>query len=195
MTIVNDILKQMPGLGLPQRKFLTTLLVTILDLRGRVNFRTVGQGGHELFQWLVKPAIEGRAGHPGDRTFQIRSQNIGLVGSSRGTGRNDHGPYQHPKVQFALPLNDSALHAQSLNVPLWQNRLEHLSHVLTRHLSSLQRALAVFGLLMRPLGEEIMLRLWRQGAVDLHSPARAALSGHVCKAARHVGHNAHPTSG
>jgi hypothetical protein len=39
MTIVNDILKQMPGLGLPQRKFLTTLLVTILDLRGRVNFR------------------------------------------------------------------------------------------------------------------------------------------------------------
>jgi hypothetical protein len=39
MTIVNDILKQMPGLGLPQRKFLATLFVTILVLRGRVNFR------------------------------------------------------------------------------------------------------------------------------------------------------------
>jgi hypothetical protein len=41
MTIVNDILKQMPGLGLPQRKFLATLFVTILVLRGRVNFRTL----------------------------------------------------------------------------------------------------------------------------------------------------------
>src|SRR5215510_13453825 len=39
MTIVNDILQQMPGLGRPQRKFLATLFVTILVLRGRVNFR------------------------------------------------------------------------------------------------------------------------------------------------------------
>ena len=30
MTIVNDILKQMPELGQPQRKFLATLFVTIL---------------------------------------------------------------------------------------------------------------------------------------------------------------------
>jgi|SRR5215813_11025478 len=35
---VLDILKQMPGLGQPQRKFLATLFVTILALRGRVNF-------------------------------------------------------------------------------------------------------------------------------------------------------------
>ena len=39
MTMVNDILKQMPGLGRPQRKFLATLCVTILVRRGRVNFR------------------------------------------------------------------------------------------------------------------------------------------------------------
>src|SRR5918911_1156786 len=39
MTIVHDILKQMPALGQPQRKFLATLFVTILVLRGRVNFR------------------------------------------------------------------------------------------------------------------------------------------------------------
>src|SRR5215510_3272149 len=39
MTIVNDILKQMPGLSQPQQKFLATLFVTILVLRGRVNFR------------------------------------------------------------------------------------------------------------------------------------------------------------
>ena len=39
MTIVNEILPQMPGLSLPQRKFLATWLVTILVLRGRVNFR------------------------------------------------------------------------------------------------------------------------------------------------------------
>jgi hypothetical protein len=39
MTMVNDILTQMPGLGLPQRTFLATLCVTILVLRGRVNFR------------------------------------------------------------------------------------------------------------------------------------------------------------
>jgi hypothetical protein len=41
MTLVNDILTQMPGLGQPQRKFLATLFVTILVLRGRVNFRTL----------------------------------------------------------------------------------------------------------------------------------------------------------
>jgi len=43
MTIVNDILKQIPGLGQPQRKFLATLFVTILVLRGRVNFRNLGR--------------------------------------------------------------------------------------------------------------------------------------------------------
>src|SRR5215510_13807036 len=43
MTIVNDILKQMPGLGQPQRKCLATLFVTILVLRGRVNFRNLSR--------------------------------------------------------------------------------------------------------------------------------------------------------
>ena len=43
MTIVNDILKQMPGLRPPQRKFLATLFVTILVLRGRVNFRNLSR--------------------------------------------------------------------------------------------------------------------------------------------------------
>src|SRR5712691_13244752 len=43
MTIINDILKQMPGLGQPQRKFLATLFVTILVLRGRVNFRNLSR--------------------------------------------------------------------------------------------------------------------------------------------------------
>jgi hypothetical protein len=43
MTLVNDILQQMPGLGQPQRKFLATLFVTILVLRGRVNFRNLSR--------------------------------------------------------------------------------------------------------------------------------------------------------
>ena len=43
MIIVHDILKQMPGLGQPQRKFLATLFVTILVLRGRVNFRNLSR--------------------------------------------------------------------------------------------------------------------------------------------------------
>jgi hypothetical protein len=43
MTMVHDILKQMPGLGQPQRKFLAMLFVTILVLRGRVNFRTLSR--------------------------------------------------------------------------------------------------------------------------------------------------------
>jgi hypothetical protein len=43
MTIVNDLLNQMPGLGQPQRKFLATLFVTILVLRGRVNFRNLSR--------------------------------------------------------------------------------------------------------------------------------------------------------
>jgi hypothetical protein len=43
MTMVHDILKHMPGLGQPQRKFLATLFVTILVLRGRVNFRNLSR--------------------------------------------------------------------------------------------------------------------------------------------------------
>jgi hypothetical protein len=46
MTIVHDILKQMPGLGQPQRQFLATLFVTILVLRGRVNFRNLSRYCH-----------------------------------------------------------------------------------------------------------------------------------------------------
>jgi len=43
MTIVNNILKQMPALGQPQRQFLETLFATILALRGRVNFRNLSR--------------------------------------------------------------------------------------------------------------------------------------------------------
>jgi DDE superfamily endonuclease len=43
MTIVKDILKQMPAVKQPQRKFLETLFVTILALRGRVNFRNLSR--------------------------------------------------------------------------------------------------------------------------------------------------------
>src|SRR5215475_12342017 len=41
MSIVNNILKQMPAVGRPQRKFLVLLFSTILALRGRVNFRNL----------------------------------------------------------------------------------------------------------------------------------------------------------
>ena len=39
MTIVKEILHQMPAVGKPQAQFLETLFATILALRGRVNFR------------------------------------------------------------------------------------------------------------------------------------------------------------
>ena len=39
MTMVNDILQRLPGVGQPQRRFLAMLFSTILALRGRVNFR------------------------------------------------------------------------------------------------------------------------------------------------------------
>jgi hypothetical protein len=62
MTLVNDILKQMPGLRQPQRKFLAPLFLTILVLRGRVNFRnlrrdcdysarTIARQFREPFDW------------------------------------------------------------------------------------------------------------------------------------------------
>lgn len=46
MTIVQDILKQMPALGQPQRKFLETFFATILALRGRVNGRNLSRYCH-----------------------------------------------------------------------------------------------------------------------------------------------------
>jgi hypothetical protein len=62
MTMVNDILKQMPGLGQPPRKCLATLCVTILVRRGRVNCRnlrrdcddaerTIARQFREPFDW------------------------------------------------------------------------------------------------------------------------------------------------
>jgi hypothetical protein len=43
MTMVNDILQRMPGVGQPQRRFLAMLFSTILALRGRVNFRNLSR--------------------------------------------------------------------------------------------------------------------------------------------------------
>ena len=43
MTIVKEILQQMPAVGKPQAKFLGTLFATILALRGRVNFRNLSR--------------------------------------------------------------------------------------------------------------------------------------------------------
>jgi len=54
MTIVNDILQQMPGLGQPQRKFLATLFVTILVLRGRVNFRNLSRYGNDAERTIAR---------------------------------------------------------------------------------------------------------------------------------------------
>ena len=78
MTIVHDILKQMPGLGQPQRKFLAALFITILVLRGRVNFRnlsrscddaerTIARQFREPFDWpdfhqrVLRTALDSRS--------------------------------------------------------------------------------------------------------------------------------------
>src|SRR5262249_15080683 len=75
MTLVHDILKHMPGLGPPQRKFLATWFITILVLRGRVNFRnrrrycdaserTIARQLREPFEWpdfpprVLMPALD-----------------------------------------------------------------------------------------------------------------------------------------
>jgi hypothetical protein len=78
MTLVHAILKQMPGLGQPQRKFLATLFVTILVLRGRVTFRnlsrycdyserTIARQFREPFDWpdfhqrVLRTALDSRS--------------------------------------------------------------------------------------------------------------------------------------
>ena len=43
MTIVTDILEQMPTVRQPQRKFLAMLFATILALRGRVTARNLSR--------------------------------------------------------------------------------------------------------------------------------------------------------
>jgi hypothetical protein len=45
VTVVTNTLNQMPGLAKPQRKFIAALLLTILALRGRVNFRNLARYG------------------------------------------------------------------------------------------------------------------------------------------------------
>lgn len=46
MTIVTHILKQMPSIHQPQRKFVLALFATISCLRGRVNFRNLARYSH-----------------------------------------------------------------------------------------------------------------------------------------------------
>jgi hypothetical protein len=51
MTMVKEILQQMPAVSKPQAKFLDTSFATILALRGRLNFRNLGyplKPGHLL---------------------------------------------------------------------------------------------------------------------------------------------------
>ncbi|MEJ7711990.1 MAG: hypothetical protein WKF84_19495 [Pyrinomonadaceae bacterium] len=43
MTVVTQILNQIPGLAKPQRKFLPLLLATMLAARGRLNFRNLAR--------------------------------------------------------------------------------------------------------------------------------------------------------
>jgi hypothetical protein len=45
VTLVNQILKQMPALAKPQAKFLTFLFVIVLARRGRCNFRNLSRYG------------------------------------------------------------------------------------------------------------------------------------------------------
>ena len=54
MTIVHDSLKPMPGLGLPPRKFLATVFVTILVLRGRVNVRHLRRDGDDSARTIAR---------------------------------------------------------------------------------------------------------------------------------------------
>ena len=42
-TLINSILNQMSGVGQPQKKFLVTLFLTILLMRGKVNFRNMSR--------------------------------------------------------------------------------------------------------------------------------------------------------
>jgi hypothetical protein len=58
MTMVNDILTQLPGRGRPQRKFLATVFVTILVLRGRVNFRHLSRSCDDAERTIARPCRE-----------------------------------------------------------------------------------------------------------------------------------------
>jgi hypothetical protein len=103
MTFVNDLLQQMPGLGQPQRKFLATLFVTILVLRGRVTFRnlsrscdyserTIARQFREPFDWpdlhqrvlltALDPCAELVSAHDASFLRSVASRHSGLDTSS-----------------------------------------------------------------------------------------------------------------
>jgi hypothetical protein len=54
VTIVNQILMQMPGLANPQAKFIEVLISTILALRGRVNYRNLSRYCHYSERTLAR---------------------------------------------------------------------------------------------------------------------------------------------
>ena len=96
MTLVHDILKQMPGLSQPQRKFLATLFVTILVLRGRGHLM-----GHQL-----------RDGHLPGATWRPRAIPIAARGtrsSSGGLGRRGGGTGGEKGLWHAYPSRTQLL--------------------------------------------------------------------------------------
>jgi hypothetical protein len=98
---------------------------------------TLRQGLHEPFEGLVEPPIEGGPCHPGYFKLQIGPQDICLVGPAWRPSRDDHGPDEHPEVQFALPLDDTERLTQAVNLILGQHLLEHLAYFISGHIRSL----------------------------------------------------------
>jgi hypothetical protein len=58
MTIVHASLKQRPALGPPQRQCLATLFVTLLVLRGRVNFRNLSRSCDDAERTIARQVRE-----------------------------------------------------------------------------------------------------------------------------------------
>jgi hypothetical protein len=139
----------------------------------------VGQGRHEPFEGLIEPAVEGRARHRGHLKFQIRPQDIGLVGPARRPGGDDHGPYPHSEVQFALPLDAATFPAEPVDGLLRPDGLEPLAYVFSRHVCSpqnLQHAL------VRPvnlLGGGAHVDAWQSRVSGTAISHEIGLSGHL----------------
>ena len=139
----------------------------------------VRQDGPQPCEGLGEPPRERRAGHAGPLTLERRPQEVGLGGPARCPGRDHHRPHPQPQRPLALPLHHTERPAQAIDVRLWQDRLKHLSDVLSRPVHAPRRLSSLLALLVNPPEEENTRRSWSQGSAGHAIMCEVGFSGHV----------------
>ena len=102
-------------------------------LRPGVGQGPVSQGRHEPFQRGIAPQLQGGPSYRRPGPLPRRAQDIRLLGSAGGPGREHHHPPAHPQFPLALARDHPKRRAESVDFPRGPPRLQPLLHRVPGH--------------------------------------------------------------